>query len=125
MRTAIIVMLLLVACIACYMLGYRSGSKQSPLREDREGELVYSLGMHHAAEATNLTKVHSFLNIKILAYTRDYERRFGVPSATNSFAKYFTEAQVLSSQIEKLLVPVSSIGTALGSNVSVRVESAK
>ena len=123
MRTTVIVTVLLIACVLCYVLGYHSGSKQSPLREDREGELVYALGMYHAAEATNLTKLHSFLDIKILSYTRDYERRFGVPPGTNSFAKYFAEAQILAGQIEKRLVPVSAIGTALGSNITVDVES--
>ena len=125
MRAAIIITLLLVACIASYMLGHRSGSKQSPLREDREGELVYALGMYHAAETTNLTKLHSFLDIKILAYTRDYERRFGVPPPTNRFGRDFAEAQALAAQIERRLVPISAIGAALGSNVSVTVESVK
>ena len=119
------IVLLLVACIVCYAIGFHSGSTQSPLREDREGELVYALGMYHAAEATNLTKLHSFLDIKILAYTREYESRFGIPPATNSFGKHFAEARVLADLIEKQLVPVSSIGAAFGSNVSVNVESVK
>ena len=125
MRTAIIVTVLLIVCVLAYVVGYRSGSKQSPLREDREGELVYALGMYHAAGTTNLTKLHSFLDIKILAYTRDYERRFGVPPPTNRFGRDFAEAQALAAQIEKRLVPISAIGATLGSNVSVSVESGK
>ena len=125
MRTAMIGTVLLVACVLCYVVGYRSGSGQSPLREDREGELVYALGMYHAAETTNVTKLHSFLDIKILAYTRDYQRRFGVPPPTNRFGRDFAEAQILAARIEKRLVPIPAIGTALGSNVSVTVESGK
>jgi hypothetical protein len=125
MRATIIVTVSLIACVLCYVLGYRSGSKQSPLRDDREGELVYALGMYRAAETTNLTKLHSFLDLKILAYIRDYERRFGVPPPTNRFGRDFAEAQALAAQIEKRLVPVSAIGPALGSNVSVTVESGK
>lgn len=125
MRIAIIATVLLIVCVLAYVLGYRSGSIQSPLREDREGELVFALGMYRAAETTNLTKLHSFLDIKILAYTRDYERRFGVPPPTNGFGRAFAEAQALAAQIEKRLVPISAVGAALGSNVSVTVESGK
>lgn len=125
MRTAIFVAVLIVACLITYVVGYRAGSHQSPLRADREGELVYALGMYRAAETTNLTKMKSFLDIKILAYTRDYERRFGVPPPTNRFGRDFAEAQGLAAQIESRLVPVSAIGAALGSNVNVTVERGK
>jgi hypothetical protein len=125
MRTAIIVTVLLIFCVLAYVVGYRSGSKRSPLREDLELDLVYAINMYRAAETTNLTKLHSFLDIKILAYTRDYERRFGVPPPANTFARDFAEAQALAAKIEQRLVPVSAIGAALGSNVSVTVESGK
>lgn len=129
MRTTIVVTVLIVACLIAsliaYVIGYRAGSNQSPLRADREGELVYALGMYRAAETTNLTKMKSFLDIKILAYTRDYERRFGVPPPTNRFGRDFAEAQALAAQIEKRLVPVYANGAALGSNVGVTIDQEK
>ena len=51
-----------------------------------------------------------------------HERHFGVPSGTNSFTKRFAEAKVIADRIEKQMVPVSSIGAALGSNVTVEME---
>src|SRR5437867_461511 len=112
----------IIAGAVCYFLGYRSGTKQSLLEEDRRGLLVLTLGAYQAAEATNWTKVQSFLQVELLGFTRDYEHHFGVPSGTNSFTKRFAEAKVIADRIEKQMVPVSSIGAALGSNVTVEME---
>jgi hypothetical protein len=109
-----------IACIIFYLVGYRNGSKESPLQEDRQGEVVFTLGAYKAAEATNWTKVQSFLSVEIVSFTRDYERRFGVPSGTNSFANRFAEAKTVADRVEAQMVPVSAIGTAIGSNFNVR-----
>ena len=47
----------------------------------------------------------------ILGQTRVYEQQYGVPSGTNSFAQKFARAQIIASQVESNLVPVSSILT--------------
>ena len=98
----------LIACLASYVMGYRAGIKQSPLREERQGQVIYALGMYKAAEATNWTKVQSFLDTQIVSFTRDYERRFGVPSGTNVFDKRFTDAKLIADRIEKQMVPVNA-----------------
>src|SRR6266567_9100851 len=110
----------IIGCAVFYFLGYRSGTKRSLLEEDRRGLLVLTLGAYRAAEATNWTKVQSFLDVELLGFTHDYERHFGVPGGTNSFVKRFAEAKAIAGRVEKQMVPVeSSLQSALGSNVTV------
>ena len=109
-----------IACTVCYSLGFYSGVKQSRLEEDQRGLVVLTLGGYKAAEAANWTKVQSLLSVEILGFTRDYERRFGAPTGTNSFVERFAEAKVIADRVEKQMVPVvSSLQPALGSNVTV------
>jgi hypothetical protein len=115
---AVVVVLL---CAVCYALGYRSGIKQSRWEEDQRGLVVLTLGGYKAAKATNWSKVESLLTMEILGFTREYERRFGVPAGTNIFTTRFHEAKDIADHVEKELVPVSSLGASLGSNVTVRV----
>ena len=118
-KSALSVVAVITACLACYFFGFQSGTKQSSSREDREGELTYAVGMLHAADATNLTKLHSFLDVEILAWTRDYERRFGVPNSTNRFKTVFSEATLIADQVEKKMVPTASaLQSAIGSNTT-------
>ena len=72
--------------------------------------------MYHTyrmAEATNWTKVHTAVGMQMLALTRDYERRFGIPSGTNSFAQRFPQIQTAVAQFERQLVPLSAAFTNL------------
>jgi hypothetical protein len=119
MRVAFILLfaVMLVACIICYLAGYRTGAEASPLRAEREGQIVYALGAHEALEATNMAKVRSFIDIELLSCTRDYEQRFGVPSRTNDFANRFADAKVIADKIENQMVPVSAVEKAISSSV--------
>jgi hypothetical protein len=109
----IIAAIALVACVICYLVGFRAGTKQSPLSEGRQGDLVIALRTYQAAERTNWTKVQSTLGMQVLALTRDYERRFGVPTGTNRFVQYFAEAKAVADRVESQLVPLSSAFTNL------------
>lgn len=105
-RSPFLALAAVIACIIFYFVGYRNGIKKSPLQEDRQGEVVFTLGAYKAAEATNWTKVQSFLSVELLSFTRDYERRFGVPNGTNTFARRFAEAKVIADRLETQMVPV-------------------
>jgi hypothetical protein len=120
--TCILCVVAIIACIVCYSFGFRSGIKQSRLEEDQRGLVVLTLSGYKAAEATNWTKVQSLLSVEILGFTRDYERRFGVPNGTNSFVGRFAEAKVIADRVDKQMVPVvSGLQKALGSNVTVEI----
>src|SRR5262245_59458367 len=116
----ILAIVVIIACSICFALGYRSGSKRSRLEEDQRGLVVLTLTGYKAAEATNWTKVKSLLTIEILGFTRDYERRFGVPTGTNVFVTRLAKA--IADQVEKQMVPVgSALQSAVGSNVTVKI----
>jgi hypothetical protein len=92
------------------------------LEEDQRGLVVLTLSGYKAAEATNWTKVQSLLSVEILGFTRDYERRFGVPTGTNIFVGRFAEAKVIADRVEAQMVPVvGALQKALGSNVTVEI----
>ena len=120
MKTIVIIALALVVCVATYFVGYRAGTKKSLLEQDRRGLLVLTLGMYDAAEATNWTKVRSFIDTELLGFTRDYERQFGVPSGTDSFSSRFARAKIAADQIERRMVPLSSITNSLPPNVTIQ-----
>lgn len=118
----ILCLVAIIACVVCYSLGFRSGIKQSRLEEDQRGLVVLTLGGYKAAEATNWSKVKSLLSVEILGFTRDYERRFGAPTGSNSFVGRFAEAKAIADQVEKQMVPLASgLQKALGSNVTVEI----
>lgn len=119
-RLCILVAVAVVSSVACYVIGYRSGIRQSRLEEEQRGLVIFSLAGYKAMEATNWSKIKSLLTVEILAFTRDYERRFGAPIGTNMFAMRFAEAKAISDREEKLMVPIGgALQSALGSNVNV------
>lgn len=87
--------------------------KESPMRAEREGQLAVLYHTYRMVEATNWSKVHSAVGIQMLGLTRDYERRFGMPTGTNRFARRFPEIQKAATQFERQLVTVASIFTNL------------
>ena len=72
---------------------------------------MIALRAYQVVERTNWVKAHSTLGVQLYGLTREYERRFGVPKATNSFGRAFVEAKGLSARIERELVPLNSIFT--------------
>jgi hypothetical protein len=118
----ILTIIAIVGCLVCYAFGFKSGIKQSRLEEDQRGLVILTLSGYKEAEATNWIKVQSLLNVEILGFTREYERRFGVPTGTNSFVSRFAEAKTISDRVEKQMVPVESgLQKALGTNFTLGV----
>jgi len=76
---------------------------------------MIALRTYQVVQGTNWAKAHSTLGVVLYSRTRDYERRFGIPTGTNSsgfsFARAFAEAKALSARIERELVPLNSIFT--------------
>jgi hypothetical protein len=105
------------ACVACYFAGVRSAAKYSPTRGERVAMITYAVEMYRAAEATNFTKLHSFLDTEILALTHDYETRFGVPTGPDKFSKDFQDAKVIADRLKKELIPTISVEEAFGSRI--------
>jgi hypothetical protein len=114
----------IIGCIVCYAIGFNSGVKQSHLETKNEQQtlVIVTLGGYKAAEATNWTKVQSLLSTELLAFTRDYEHRFGLSTGTNTFDRRFAEAKEIADRVEKQMVPVASgLQKALGTNFKVEM----
>jgi hypothetical protein len=113
-----------IACAICYFLGYHSGVRHVPLKNQLEGDLLIALRTYQASQATNWTKVQSTLATQVLALTRHYEQVYGAPTGTNAFARHFPEAKAMADQIERQMVPLGSVLTnvphAAGAKVTVR-----
>ncbi len=114
----------LVACIICYSVGYRAGTKQSPLKEELQGRLVIATVAYRSGEATNWTKAHDIVGMQIYSMTREYERRFGAPSVADPFAMRFTAARAIATQVQARLVPLGAVLTNLpvAPNVKITAE---
>lgn len=114
--------IVVLVVFACFIAGFRVGINKSPSRENLEGQIVFALTSYRALETTNVQKLHSCIDIQLVAYTREYERRFGVPNGTNAFDKRFAEAKEIADRVEKTLVPVGSgLQKALGTNYNVEM----
>lgn len=120
MRTkdTIIVALLLIAAL----LGYRVSVYRAEKRKEIEFRLVVDKAMYEASLRGDLQKVRRSSSILLLSDVRDYERRFGTPSGTDRFARDFAAAQLMAQSIEGQLVPIGSIATNLGSNVTIDLD---
>ena len=103
----------LIACCFCWWFGYRAGTKESPAKKDKEGQLTLMYHTYRMVEITNWSKVHTAVGMQLLGLTRDYERRFGVPTGTNSFAQRFPQIQASATQFQSQLVPLSAAFTNL------------
>jgi hypothetical protein len=111
----IIILIGVIAYILSYVAGRRAGTKVAR-RSEAEFNLMIALRTYQVVQGTNWAKARSNLGVVLYSRTRGYERKFGIPTGTNSFARAFVEAKALSARIERDLVPLNSIFT----NVTVR-----
>jgi len=121
-KDLIIVVSLLVIAVLCFWLGSMVGAQRERERQEAEFRITVGLSNYQIAEEGNVERLKGRMGILLLGSVRDYERRFGEPSGTNRFARDFAKAQGLAQTIESQLVPISSIATSLGSNVTIKVE---
>ena len=117
-----IIVSLLIIAVLCFWLGRMVGAQRERERQEAEFRITVGLSNYQIAEEGNLERLKGRMGILLLGSVRDYERRFGEPSGTNRFARDFATAQGLAQTIESQLVPLSSIATSLGSNVTIKVE---
>jgi len=106
----------LVACIICYSVGFRAGTRQSPNEQELRGRLTIAVYTYRSVEQTNWAKVKSNLGMHVLGMTRTYEERFGTNLGTNSFAGTLREAQQISQRVQTNLVSVGSIVDSINSS---------
>lgn len=121
-KDLIIIFSLVVIAVLCFWLGSMVGAQRERERQEAQFRITVDLSSYQIAAEGNVERLKGRMGILLLGSVRDYERRFGEPSGTNRFARDFATAQGLAQTIESQLVPVSSIATSVGSNVTIRVE---
>ncbi len=116
----ILFVLSLIACILCYSVGYRAGTRLSPDERELRGRLTLAVYTYRSVEQTNWAKVKSNLGADVLGMTLTYEERFGMNLGTNSFARILREAQQISERVRTNLVWIGTsrdlINMAEGTN---------
>ena len=104
----IIIALLIALAVTTYFLGFRSGQVRDAQMREARVRLIMNVGLYEAAERGDIQKVQRDLGIFILGQTRTFEREFGEPSGTDSFAPRFARAQTIATQVESRLVRFDS-----------------
>ena len=112
-RNIVIIVLSLVLAVVSYLLGWSNVSVRDLMASEAKGRLGINLVIYQELERGQFQRAKEHLGMLILGQTRIYEQQYGVPTGTDSFTQKFAKAQVIASQIESNLVPVSSILTNL------------
>jgi hypothetical protein len=124
-RNIVIIVLSLALAVVSYLLGWSNVSVRDLAAREARGRLGLDLVIYHELERGEFQRAKEHLGMVILGQTRIYEQQYGVPTGTNSFAQKFATAQGISSQIEKILVPISSITNQLPSDMKFQIEGDK
>ena len=120
-----IIVLALALAVASYMLGWSNVSLRDHEQREAQGRLILDLSIYQDLERGDFQRAKEHMGMVILGQTRFYEYEFGVPTGTNTFSKKFSNAQVIASQIESTLVPISSITNQQPANMKLQVDGDK
>ena len=118
-KNIIITLLAVAVAVLCFFFGYRTGEVRDLQKQESEFRISVELSFYKALQRGEVQKVQNQIGIILLSETRYYEHTFGFPTGTNFFTKHFAAARELSLQIERTMVPLSSLGTNFGTNIIV------
>jgi hypothetical protein len=124
-KNVVVIVLSLVLAVASYMLGWNNVSLREHEAREAQGRLGLNLSIYRDLERGDFQRAKEHMGMVILGQTRLYEHEFGVPTGTNVFAQKFATAQLIASQIESTLVPISSITNHLPANMKLQIEGEK
>ena len=110
-KDVIIIALLLAIAVLAYTVGFRDGQRKNDELRSARARLGLNLNLYRTAQSGDLAKVVSDLGVVILAQTRTFEREFDDPTSSNAFGSGFTNAQAIAAQVERRMVPMSSLLT--------------
>ena len=77
--------------------------------KEAKARLRIDVSLYLTLQGGDVKKAQGNLGVIILGQTRHFERTYGAPTGTNSFAKQFATAQAIAAQVETNMVPISSI----------------
>ena len=117
-KDIIIILLVIALAVVSYCLGRRDARLQDIQMREAKGRITINLALYETARVGDLEKVQSTLGMIILGETWAFEREFGAPTGTNSFAQRFARAQTIAAEVESRTVPIGSITP--GAKVTVK-----
>ena len=97
------IILLLIALVAVGVGGYIIGYKRSPNRAHQESaarfRIMQGIKVIKYLESGNTNDAIEDIRFVLWNDTESYERLYGLPSATNHFASYFSEAKGMTAAV--------------------------
>jgi hypothetical protein len=123
LKNITIIVLALLLAASTYHLGYMTAARREVLRDDARFRISVHDALYHSAEQSDVRKIQSTLGIVLLGEVRAYQYEFGDETATNSFAKRYSDAKAIADRVESTLVPLNSITNSLpGMKVTIQKE---
>jgi hypothetical protein len=117
-----IVVFLLAAIGVSYELGHRTGLQTAIVQSDAQSRIAIFHALYLSAQKGDVTNLQSNLGIFLLGEVRAYEYRFGDVPDTNRFGERFREAKQIAAQIERQLIPLTSLVTNVPPSFNVKDE---
>ncbi len=116
------VLAVLTALGITHELGRRTGMQTAIAQSEAQFRISIFHGLYLSAQKGDITNLQNNLGIFLLGEVRAYEYRFGELNGTNRFVERFREAKQIAYQVERQLIPLSSVLTNVPHSPDVKIE---
>lgn len=125
-RCLLIVVVALVAATIGFIGGYRTGPERERQRSDLKFRVSVWLRLYHSLEAGDTNRALADVRFVLWGDMAAYERAFGAPAGSDTFARRFAEAKAITAQVEPGLrngrqTLDRGLKAVLGTNSNVRI----
>lgn len=93
----------ILAAVVGYIVGYKIGPERERQRSEMKFRVSFGLRLYQSLEAGDTNKALGDVRFVMWSDTVGYERAFGAPTGTDSFARRFAEAKTITAQVEQEL----------------------
>ena len=121
-KILIAIVVVLAAVGISYDVGRRTGVQTAIVQGDAQSRIAVFHALYLCAQKGDVTNMQSSLGIFLLGEVRAYEYRFGQATDTNRFGERFREAKQIADQVERQLIPLSSLVTNVPHSPNVKGE---
>ncbi len=90
--------------VAAYISGYLTGPGRERLRSETKFRITLGLHLYECLEEGDTNRVLENIRFVLWSDTLAYERMFGAPSGTDSFALRFAQSKAITTNVESNLI---------------------